>query len=130
MTEKQKKEHRTLSFTLTTSATTADQKIGNYKPTVRKHFVVQLVIIEVYLTTLSTTPALLGKLTLYFPDYGEYIVKDLQASNTSSGALFGLVIPIPEGWFEKHHLGEVKAICTPAIATSIKWIVQLLGYDD
>ena len=130
MTEKPKREHRTVSFALTTTATTADQLIGNYKPAVRKHFVIQLVIIEVYYTTLSATAALLGKLTVYFPDYLEYIVKDLQASNTSSGALFGVVIPIDQGWFEKHDLSEIKAICTPAVATSIKWIVQLLGYDE
>jgi len=124
-----KREHRALSFDLTTTATTANQLIGSHKPDVRKHFVIQLIIIEVYLTTLSTTAALLGKLSVYFPNYGEYIVKDLQASNTTSGALFGLVIPIAEGWFEKHHLSEIKAICTPAVVTSIKWIVTILGYD-
>lgn len=127
--EKLKKEHRTVSFDLTTTATTANQQIGSYTPTVRKHFVIQLIIIEVYLTTLSTTAALLGKMSLYFPTYTEYIIKDIQASNTSSGALFGLVIPIPEGWFEKHYQAEIKAICTPAVATSMKWIVNLLGYD-
>ena len=125
----QKREHRAVSFDLTTTATTANQQIGTYTPKVRDHFVIQLIIIEVYLTTLDTTAALLGNLSLYFPKYLEYILKDLQASNTSSGALFGLIIPIPEGWFEKHYLSEIKAICTPAVATSMKWIVTLLGYD-
>jgi len=124
-----KREHRAESFALTTTATTANQQIGSYTPKVRKHFVIQLIIIEVYLTTLDATAALLGKLSLYFPTYGQYILRDLQASNTSSGALFGLVIPIPEGYFEKHYRSEIRAICTPAVVTSMKWIVNLLGYD-
>lgn len=123
------KEHRTLSWSLTTTATTANQEIGKYTPKVRSNFVIQVILITVYLTTLDTTAALLGKLSVYFPAYGEYIVKDLQASNTSSGALFGLVIQVPEGWFEKHYQSEIKAVCTPAVATSMKWIVQILGYD-
>lgn len=130
MTEKPKREHRSLAWSLTTTATTADQEIGSHTPKVRKHFVVQTVIIEVYFTTLDTTAALLGKLSIYFPKYAEYIIKDLQASNSSSGALFGAIISIDQGWFEKHNLTEIKAICTPATATSIKWIVTILGYDE
>ena len=127
----ERREHRLLSWTLTTTATTADQEIGSYTPSeaLETTFVIQTVIIEVYFTTLSTTAALLGKLTIYYPPDTVAVVKDLQASNTSSGALFGVVIPIPEGYYDKYHKRMIKAICTPASVTSTKWIVQLIGYD-
>lgn len=130
MTEKPARSDRPLSWSLTTTATTADQQIGSYTPDVLKHFVIQTIIIEVYFTTLSTTAALLGKLSLYFPKQLDYILKDLQASNTTSGALFGLIIQFPKGYASKHYRSQIKAICTPAVATSMKWIVQLLGYDE
>lgn len=124
------RQHRTVSFSLTTTATTANQEIGIYTPTTKNHFVIQLIIIEVYLTTLSTTAALLGKLSLYVPIFEEYLLKDLQASNTTSGALFGVVLQIPEGWFEQHYRSPLRAICTPATASDIKWIIQIVGYDE
>ena len=124
------RQHRTVSLTLTTTATTADQEIGIYTPATKSHFVVQLIIIEAYLTTLSTTAALLGKLSLYVPTFGEYLLKDLQASNTASGALFGVILQIPMGWFEKHYRSSIRAICTPATASDIKWIIQIVGYDE
>ena len=124
------RQHRTISFSLTTTATTADQEIGIYTPATKSHFVVQLIFIEVYLTVLSATAALLGKLSLYVPTYEEYLLKDLQASNTASGAMFGVVLQIPQGWFEKHYRSPIRAICTPATATSIKWIIQIVGYDE
>lgn len=124
------RQHRTISFSLTTTATTADQEIGIYTPATKSHFVAQLIFIEVYLTVLSVTAVLLGKLSVYVPTFEEYLLKDLQASNTTSGAMFGVVLQIPQGWFEKHYRSPIRAICTPAVATSTKWIIQIVGYDE
>ena len=118
---------RVLNFSLVTTSTTPGQGIGSYTPETGKKFCITLIIIEVYLTTLDTTAKLLGKLTICYPELNEYLVKDLQASNTSSGALFGVIIH-PTEMFERE-LKQLKAICTPALTTSTKWIVTIWGYD-
>ena len=108
---------------------TADQLIGSILVTNGKTFKIQALIIEVYLTTLDTTAAYLGTLKLRWGT--DDLIGPFMASNTSSGALFGLVIVIPDEGLEV--LGDgtktLNAVCTPAVATSITWRVTPIGYE-
>jgi hypothetical protein len=89
---------------------------------------VQVVIIEVYLTTLSTTAAYLGTVHLHIQNNKDLWLGPFQASNTASGALFGIVIPIPEG-MDIYNPENIQANCTPSSTTSTEWKVTLIGYE-
>lgn len=111
----------TQQWTLTTSAVTANQQIGTDTPT--RKVKIRTIVIEAYYTTLSTTPALLGDIELRINGTTFLL---LHASNTSSGALFGVSISYPKGLAIE--VGEVlDAVCSPAVATSIRWIVNISG---
>jgi len=113
-------------WTLTTASTVADQQIGSYTVSDGKTFRIQAVLVEVYLTTLSTTAEYLGTLKLQIG--GSDWLGPFQATNTTSGALFGMVIPIPEGVDIAEGV-VIQALCTPAVVTSIKWVVTLVGFE-
>lgn len=116
------------NWSLTTTSTSADQEIGSRTPADGKKFCIQAIFIEVYLSTISDTAALLGLLSVRWN--GSAILGPLQASNTSSGALFGVIIPLP-GEYVVIGDGSKKldAVCTPAAATSTVWKVTIIGYE-
>jgi len=115
------------SRSVTTGSTDANQDIGSYKPPAGKDYIVTSIVIQAYLTTLDETAALLGTLKIKWD--GSTILGPYQASNTSSGALFGFTITIPKGLrFEGDGTKELEAQCTPVVATAIKWIVEFIGY--
>jgi len=113
-------------WTLTTASTVADQQIGSYTVSAGKTFRIQAVLVEVHFTTLSTTAEYLGTLKLQIG--GSDWLGPFQASNTTSGALFGMVIPIPEGVDVAEGV-VIRALCTPAVTTSIRWVVTLIGFE-
>jgi len=113
-------------WTLTTASTTADQLIGSYTVTSGKTFRIQAILIEVYFTTLSTTAEYLGTLKLQIG--GSDWLGPFMASNTTSGALFGMVISLPEGVDVAENI-VIRAVCTPATATSIRWVVTIVGFE-
>jgi len=117
------------NWALTTTSTNADQQIGSYAPGSGKKFKVQAIIIEVYLTTLSTTAAYLGTLKVRWGT--DDLAGPYMASNTVSGALFGILIPIPDEGIEVLGDGSktLNAICTPASVTSTVWCVTIIGYE-
>lgn len=135
MADSQRKQYPTRAVTnkhfnvsLTTTSATADQSIGSYTPDAGVKLCLQVIIIEVYYTTLDTTAALLGAIKLIFGT--DTILGPFQASNTSSGALFGIVIPLPEEYVLEGDGSKVlEAFCSPALATSIVWKMTLLGYE-
>ena len=117
------------NFALTTTATTANQSIGSSAPTSGKKYVVQAIIIEVTYTTISTTAAHFGELTVRWGTTA--IAGPFQASNPSSGAPFGFVIPIPDTLIETGDGSTtINAICTPAAVTSTKWKVSIIGFEE
>lgn len=121
-------DNRPQNWSLTTTSVTADQEIGNRPVPKGKKFCIQTIIIEVYYTTLSTTAALLGILKIMWGT--DVIIGPFQASNTSSGALFGLVISIPgEYVVEGDGTKTLNAVCTPAAVTSTVWKVSAIGYE-
>ena len=110
-----------------TTATTADQEIGSYAfDSPYEDLVITSITVEVFFTTLSTTAALLGELEIQVDD--ETALGPWEASNTSSGALFGFPLPLPDWRFHGHKKNTVKAVCTPATATEIRWLITLIGY--
>jgi hypothetical protein len=114
------------TWTLTTSSVTADQLIGSYTVPAGRKFRITNVLIEAYLSVLNTTAVYLGtvKLQINGADWlGPY-----EASNTASGALFGIVIPIPSGVDVEFQM-KVQALCTPAAVTSTVWTVTLVGFE-
>lgn len=117
------------NWSVITTSATADQAIGSYAPTSGKKFKVQAIIVEVYLTTLSTTAAYLGTLKLRWGT--DVLVGPFMASNTVSGALFGIVVPIPDEGLEVLGDGSktLNAVCTPAAVTSTVWKVTIIGYE-
>ena len=117
------------NWSLTTTSTTADQSIGSVTPTNRKKFIIQVIIIEVYLTTLDTTAVYLGTLKLRWGT--DDLIGPFMASNTSSGALFGFVVPIPDEGLEVLGDGSktLNAVCTPDAVTSTVWKVTVIGYE-
>lgn len=117
------------NWSLTTTSVTADQSIGSVVVTTGKTFKIQAIILEVYYTTLSTTAAYLGTLKIRWGT--DDIAGPFMASNTASGALFGLVIPIPDEGLELLGDGSktINAVCTPAAVTSTVWRVTILGYE-
>ena len=117
------------NWSLTTTSTTADQSIGSLVVTAGKIFKVQAIIIEVYLTTLSLTAAYLGLLKIRWGT--DALAGPFMASNTVSGALFGLVVPIPDEGLEVRGDGSktLNAVCTPAAVTSTVWKVTVIGYE-
>ena len=117
------------NWSLTTTSTTGDQLIGSHVVTNGKVFKIQAIIIEVYLTTLSTTAVYLGTLKVRWGT--DDILGPFMASNTSSGALFGMVIPIPDEGIEVLGDGSttLNAVCTPAAVTSTVWKVTIIGYE-
>ena len=117
------------NWSLTTTSVTADQLIGSILVTDGKTFKIQAIIIEVYLTTLDTTAAYLGTLKLRWGT--DVIAGPLMASNTSSGALFGIIIIIPDEGLEVLGDGSktLNAVCTPAAVTSTVWKVTPIGYE-
>jgi hypothetical protein len=87
---------------------------------------IRSIIIEVYLATLSTTAALLG--TLQVQINGQIWLGPFQASNTASGALFGIVITFPEEIpIENGQI--INALCTPSSTTSTVWVISVIGYE-
>lgn len=117
-----------LNWSLTTTSTAADQNIGSHTIPVKQNYCIQVIIIEVYLTTLDTTAVYLGSLKVRWGT--AVILGPFQASNTSSGALFGLVIPIPEEYVvEGDGSTTLNAVCTPAAVTSTVWKVTIIGYE-
>lgn len=117
------------NWSLTTTSVTADQQIGSLVVTNGKTLKVQAVIIEVYLTALSTTAAYLGTLKIRWGT--GTLIGPLMASNTSSGALFGLVVALPDEGLEVGGDGSLtlNAVCTPAAATSTVWRVTVVCYE-
>ena len=117
------------NWSLTTTATTADQAVGSAIPTNGKRFRIQAILIEVVYTTISTTAAHFGTITLRWGT--DVILGPIQASNPSSGAPFGFVIATPK---LVEVLGDgsktVNAICTPAAVTSTVWKVSLIAYEE
>jgi len=118
------------NFSLTSTATTADQSIGSSAPTNGKKYVAQAIVIEVTLTTISTTAAHLGTVTVRWGTTA--ILGPIQASNPSSGAAFGFVVPLPNDGLVYKGDGSttINAICTPAAVTSTAWKVSILGYEE
>jgi len=118
-----------INWSLTTTSTTANQQIGSVAPAAGCIFKIQAIIIEVYFTTLSTTAAYLGIVSVRWGT--DTIFGPFMASNTSSGALFGMVVPIPdEGMEDLVEEGyPLNAVCTPASATSTVWRVTIIGYE-
>ena len=59
------------------------------------------------------------------------ILGPFMASNTSSGALFGFIVPIPDEGLEVLGDGSktLNAVCTPAAVTSTVWKVTIIGYE-
>jgi hypothetical protein len=112
-------------WTLTTTSATANQQIGKYKP-LHHRFYINAVIIEVYLSTLSTTASLLGTISLL--NNTDTMLGPFEASNTSSGALFGVVIPLGKDVFIDN-TETISAVCTPTTTTSTVWVVTLVGYE-
>lgn len=121
-------DNRPQNWSITTTSVTADQEIGSRTPPADKKFCIQAIIIEAYLTTLSTTAVYLGKLSIQWD--GSDIFGPFKASNTSSGALFGIIIPIPgEYVLEGDGSKTLSAVCTPDATTSTVWIVTVIGYE-
>lgn len=114
-------------FTLTTTSAAVDQLIGQYKVQHSK-LRLQAIIIEVYLSTLSTTAALLGTVHIEVGDKENDWIGPFEASNTTSGALFGIVIPLPEA-VEVYNPQPIQIKCTPTTTTSTVWVVSLIGYE-
>lgn len=117
------------NWVLVTTSVTADQLIGSVAPSSGKNFKVQVIIIEVYLTALSTTAVYLGTLKIRWGT--DVLVGPFMAVNTSSGALFGFVVPVPDEGLEVLGDGSktLNAVCTPAAATSTTWRVTIIGYE-
>lgn len=117
------------NFSLTTTATTADQDVGNSTPTNGKKYVVQAILIEVTFTTPSTTEVHLGTITVRWGTTA--ILGPIQATNPSSAAPFGFIIAIPD---TKVLVGDgstkINAICTPAAVTSTIWKVTVIGFEE
>ena len=115
-------------MTLVTTSTVANQAIGAITPPVGEIFRIQAIVIEVYYTTFSAVAAYLG--TIEGRWGADCLTNILMATNTSSGALFGLVIVIPTPGFEV--LGDgvttINFRCTPTVVTSITWKVTVIGY--
>lgn len=113
---------------LVTTSTAANQNIGTYTPPAGEIFRLQAIIIEVHYTTFSAVAAWLGTIEGRWGT--NCLTNILQTSNTSSGAIFGLVIAIPTPSFEV--LGDgvttINFRCTPTVVTSITWRVTLIGY--
>lgn len=106
----------------------ADQSIGSRTPAKGKNFCIQAIVIEAYLTTLDTTAVYLGRLSIRWN--GVAIIGPIKASNTSSGALFGVIIPVPgEYILEGDGTKVLDAVCTPDAVTSTVWKVTLIGYE-
>lgn len=120
--------NKPLVWGLVTTSATADQEIGTHTPPADKKFCVQVIIVTAFFTTLSTTAAYLGTIKLKWN--GVAITPAFEASNTSSGAIFGVVVPIP-GEYVFNGDGEkaLQMVCTPAVATSIKWRASIIGYE-
>jgi hypothetical protein len=116
------------NFNLVTTSKLADQPIGNYVVTSGKRYVIVAIFVEVYLTEISATAALLGLLSIRFGT--DTIVGPFQAVNPTSSAPFGFIIPVAEGM---EYVGDgskaLNAICTPATETSVTWKVNILGYE-
>lgn len=115
------------SFTLTTTAATVDQLIGQYRVRHRK-LRLQAIVIEVYLSTLSTTPSLLGTVHLEVGEKENDWIGPFEASNTASGALFGIVMPFAE-CVEVYNPETIQIKCTPTSTASTVWVVTLIGYE-
>ena len=115
------------NFSLTSTATDADQSIGTSAPTDNKKYVVQAIVIEVTYTAISTTAAHFGTVTVRWG--ATSILGPIQCSNPSSGAAFGFVVPV-EAIFKGDGSTAINAICTPAAVTSMAWKVSILGYEE
>jgi len=118
-----------INWSLVTTSTTADQQIGSVAPSAGCIFKIQAIIIEVYFTTLNTTAAYLGTLKIRWGT--DAFFGPFMASNTSSGALFGMVVPIPDEGIEDlvEEGYPLNAVCTPLLTTAIAWYVTILGFE-
>jgi len=118
-----------LNWGIVTSSTTADQVIGSYTITTGKILKLQAIVVEVFFMTLSTTPMMLGDFTIR--SNVEDIFGAFRASNTSSGALFGMIVPLPEEGleFDADGFTTIEAVCTPLLTTAIAWYVTILGFE-
>ncbi len=135
MSDSQRKQYPTrgvnnqpLNWSLTTTSATANQSVGSRIIANGTKYCIQAIIIEVYLSTLSETAALLGDIQLNFG--GAAVLGAFKASNTNSGAMFGLIIPLPEEYVV---IGDgsktLEAVCTPAGITSTVWKMTIIGYE-
>jgi hypothetical protein len=124
--EEQRRED--LNWNLTTTSTTADQSIGSRIIEAKWTYVMQAILIEVYLTTPSATAALMGTITVRWGT--QAICGPFTAVNPTSSAPFGFVIPLPLG-HELYGDGSttINAVCTPAAVTSMSWRVCIIGYE-
>lgn len=114
---------------LTTTSTTANQALtGSYTPTLGTQVIILEATAEAYFTTASETLTILGTFTL---KWGTDVLKGpITAVNPTSGSPFGFSMSFPKGIAV---LGDgsksVNAVTTPAVTTSIKWIIDLLAIE-
>lgn len=104
---------------LTTTATTADQQIVTDTPTGSESL--KTIVISGYLTTYSATESNMGvvKLQVGGVDKGEFRIQ-----NTDLDTVAGvIVIPLGNG-LTFDGSTAVRAIVTPAAATSMRWAVS------
>lgn len=114
------------NWTLTTTATTADQSIGSHTPANKKVLNIEAIVIEVSLTTPSTTEVVLGTITIR---WNSIAIITVRAINPSSAAPFGLVIPLRDFEVNGDASKALDAICTPAAVTSTKWRVGIIAHE-
>lgn len=110
---------------LTTTATTANQEIGNYTPQNKEKIVIHAILVEVHKNTLSTTEEILGEFSIKWDS--TVILGDIKAINPTSSAPFGFIISGLELEYVGDGIKKLSAICTPAIADSITWRIGIFG---
>lgn len=112
-----------INFTVTTSSAAANQTLGTYQVQ-HKKLRIQCIIIEVYLSAPSSTPSLLGTISIL--NNNDVWLGPFEACNTSSGALFGIVIPLN---VEIENPETISAVCTPTSTASTVWDVTVIGQE-
>lgn len=112
--------------TVTTTATTADQVIATYTVTVLKKLYIQHVDIGAHLSTLTTTPTLLGKVSLEVPSGTKRcswnVVQGADGKVDFINLDFSDPFPLNSGLV-------VRLVVTPAITTSTVWDANILGFE-
>lgn len=110
---------------LVTTAVTANQEILTYTPDNGVEFVITNEFIQVLLTTVSTTELKLGTITVKWGAteiFGPYI-----AINPTSCAPYGFDRAIKAYKLVGDGVTALTVVCTPAVVTSITWIIELTG---